>query len=79
MPSVTEEEWEDEKMVWLAPKEILAIVMLVNECQRHAPEEFSINSELLKRLGGVKRKLWLEIEDMMRPDEIERSDIDPGI
>lgn len=76
MPSVSEEEWNEEEMVWLSPRQILAVALLINECQRHASEDFAISSELLKELRGVKAKLWEQIKPMMLQDEIKRSEIE---
>lgn len=79
MPKVSEEEWNEETMVWLSPRQILAVAMLINEVQRYAPEGFAVNSELLKELRGVKAKLWLEVKPMLLPDEVERSELDPDM
>lgn len=76
MPSVSKEEWNDERMVWLSARQILAVAMLINEVQRYAPDGYAINSELLKELRGVKAKLWAEVKPLMLPDEVERSELD---
>lgn len=79
MPKISEEEWHQDRLIWLSYRQILAIAMLINEVQRNAPDGFAINSELLKELKGVKTKLWHEVKDVMHNEEIERADIDPDI
>jgi hypothetical protein len=79
MPKVSEEEWNEEVMVWLTPRQILAVAMILNEVQRYAPSGFAINSELLKEARGAKGKLWEEVKPMMFDDEVERADIDPSL
>lgn len=79
MPNVSEEDWNDEQMVWLSPRQMLAMAMLINEVQRYAPKDFAINSELLQELRGVKSKMWAGVKPLMFPDEIERSELDSDV
>lgn len=76
MPKVSKEEWNEEEIVWLSPRQILALALLINEVQRQAPTNFAISSEILKELRGVKAKLWEQVAPLMLPDEVERSEIE---
>lgn len=79
MPKVSKEEWNEEQMFWLTPRQMLAMAILINEVQRNAPDGFAIHSEFLEELRGLKPKLWEEVKPYLFPDEIERADIDPDV
>lgn len=78
-PKITEEEWNDDQMVWLSYREMLAVAMVINEVQRYAPENFHVAPELMGLLGKVKKKLWAEVKPHMLPHEEERLEIDPSL
>lgn len=77
MPKVSEEEWNEENMVWLSPRQMLAIALLINEVQRYPADMLPINSEFLKELHGIKAKMWEEVQPMLYPNEVKRANIDP--
>lgn len=76
MPTVSEEEWNEDQMVWLTYRQILAVALILNEVQRHAPEDFSVAPELLKESAGAKAKLWAEVKPLLLPEEIETTELE---
>ncbi len=76
MPMVSEEEWNEDQMVWLTYRQILAVALILNEVQRCAPEDFSVAPELLKEISGVKVKLWAEVKPLLLPEEVKLSELE---
>lgn len=77
MPEVSEEEWNEDQMVWLSHREMLALAMIVAEVQHKSPRSIVTSPEIMKTLVGAKKKLWAEVEPVLKREETEKLEIDP--
>lgn len=79
MPNVSEEEWDEESMVWLSPRQMFAVALLINEVMKYGPEDFDLGRIVIRDLVEAKTKLWDEVKPMLVDDEIEEAEVDSDL